>query len=114
LYNNQFTFFLSGNPESSMAGADPDTPSADWFGYFGDSFGKRVYGGGAASPADLAANLSGYYFWKELSKTSVSRPRAFDICDHINPGWDHLRNPNVPGALRSDAPPVPVFADPAK
>ena len=102
----QIAFDMAGGP-TPRPGGSTVFPAGDWFGYFGDTglFGNALDPNGSASPADLAANLSGYYFWERFLSSPEGRPPQFDICDFAHPGWDHLRNPNVPGAGRNDPPP---------
>ena len=98
----QITFDMAPGPTAKPGGSAWPASYLDWFGWFGDS-GKDPKGD--ASPADLAANLSGYDFWDRLMNSPEGRPPQFDICDFVHPGWDHLRNPNKAGEPRGANPP---------
>ncbi|MEM6470525.1 MAG: RHS repeat-associated core domain-containing protein [Planctomycetota bacterium] len=90
----EITFDMAGGQIQLPGGSF--FPQLDWFGYFGD-YGlgdKLIDPNGGASPADLAANLAGYYFWDRILNSPEGRPPRFEICDFIHPGWDHRRNPN--------------------
>lgn len=60
------------------------------------TFGKLQDWGydNAASPADIAANESGFQFWKDLA--SWKKDDKFDICKYVNDKWDEIKNPSKP------------------
>lgn len=82
--------------------------SRELFGILGERGG--IDPNGDSSPADLAANESGFKFFQDLYKGNYEKggigPGRFDIKRYVNSAWDYTFKPNQ-NVISDPKPPRP-------
>jgi hypothetical protein len=84
-------FFQQGLQYFALAGGSGTTATAESFGRATEIDRAGLGATGVYSNADLAANLDGLRFWRDLNTTPSM---TFDIASYVSSSWNEYVNPN--------------------